>query len=264
MATPAERGDPRLAHLTVRSGCLVALVAFAVCTLTLLAGSATFGGYDPVRVRSIVGIALGQHGASVRIPREALTCTDTAPERAADLCSVSLDGAELTVDVVYRERGHLSFGRCTATYKETVAECWATWYALTGGPPFYAFIPTVEPGEPHLTTQWLGISRVEQYAAPHIEMSDASLAAIRREYPLANLLDREWTMMISAVALLATVTVFVLALLLPTLPLVQRWTGRPRPIVRSTLLPAIAWSAVVLVVTLIGLMLLAMRAGLVD
>jgi hypothetical protein len=264
MTAPVERDDPRFAHLTVRSGCLISTVALLVCALALLAGYATFGGYDPERIRKIVGVSMGDHGSTTRIPRRALACVETEPSRAAEVCSTTLDGAELTVNVAYAEPSSLRFRACSATYRGTTSECWATWYALTGGLPRYAAIPIVGPGQPHETTQWLGIGRVDRYTEPHLEVSEEALAGIRQQYPLDNFLEREWMTVINTLALLATVTVFVLALVLTRLRLVQRWTARPRPILRSTLLPAIAWSAIVLVVAYLGLLLQAMRAGLVD
>jgi hypothetical protein len=115
-------------------------------------------------------------------------------------CAVMLDGDPLTVAVEYERAGSLRFLDCRATYRGTVAACRMIWFAVSGGAPRHAAIPTVRPGQPHTSVQFLGIGQRRRVEEPHIEVADDALRAIRRRYPLDNFFEADWMALIGAVS----------------------------------------------------------------
>jgi hypothetical protein len=152
---------------------------------------------DPTR---IVGLALGSHGAEVRIPHRALDCQSVEPRATSETCRVELAGQPLVVEVTYAQVTRTGFGRCVVTYGQTQLECWANYFALTGGPPRYAAIPVVQPGQAPVTDQWNPTAHVFTYRGPHVELDEETLRALAEQYPIDNYFERNWDALISEVS----------------------------------------------------------------
>ena len=236
-----------------------------VVTTIILVGRAFVADILPRDRDRLVGLALGEHGNVTRIPRRALDCTSPDPSSSRESCSITLDDAQLAVDVEYAEPRNLRFGRCEATYRATAVTCWATWFALTGGFPRYATIPTVQPGQPHATVQWLGVGPAQPYSERHIEVDAETLRALRERYPLDNYYERDWEILIGTVSAVAAVGITAIGFVL----LGPRWrSGGTGPSELDAPLIRLAVAAVVggvaFCVSYAGLTIAAHANGLVD
>jgi hypothetical protein len=157
---------------------------------------------------------------------------------------------------------------CSVTFGASVASCRPIWLALTGGPPKYAAIPTVSPGQVHETQQWDFSSGIRTYRGPHLELRPETLAQLKMAYPRENYDEGDWDRLmstVSEVAMLGTALVALLAGLILTTIHPPDWS-RPRRSLAP--LASLASSLVVGVVTggLVHACLLwiAMGTGLVD
>ena len=243
---------------------LGALTTGLVTTIVLV-GRAFFGDIFPQDRSRIVGLALGEYGNVTRIPRRALDCTSPEPSSLREACSVALGDAQLAVDVDYADPSNLRFGRCEATYRATTVTCWATWFALTGGFPRYATVPTVQPGQLHATVQWLGTGRSLPFTERHIEVDAETLRALRGRYPLDNYYERDWTVLIGIVSSIAAVVVAALGVALTG----PRWrsggTGRSdldAPLIRLGVVAV--FGVVAFCLSYAGLSITAHANGLID
>jgi hypothetical protein len=213
--------------------------------------------------QGIVGVALGARDDITRVPRRAMDCTRPDPAAPAESCTVTIDGTVLRVDVEYEE-DRLRFHRCEASYGPTTASCWPVWFALTGGPPIFASVPIVRPGQPHETVQWLGIGRVETFNAPHLEISEEALQTLRQRYPLTNYYERDWMGLVRTASLVAAcVTASLILLLSVWRPFGPSGLQRQFDPLRRLVLAA-SCGGVVFCLSFVGLFFQAMRAGLVD
>jgi len=219
----------------------------------------------PAEPGRIVGIALGELGNDTRIPRRALDCTSPDSSPTSESCTIAIDGTVLRVDVEYGDPFGLRFLRCDAAYGPTSAACRPGWYALTGGPPIYALIPTVQPGQPHETRQWLGPGSVQTLQAPHLEVRAEALQALRQQYPFDNYYESDWMASITTAAILPALVIAALAFRLTIVRPSLREPAVPRLVAPlGSLAAAAICGGTVFAVSWVGLVFAAMRAGLVD
>jgi hypothetical protein len=244
---------------------LLAALTLGTTALVIFLGSTLLDGLMPAEPGRIVGIALGELGHDTRIPRRALDCTSPDSSPASESCTVAIDGTMLRVEVEYGDPFGQRFRRCEAAYGPTSAACRPGWYAVGGRLPIYALIPTVQPGQPHETRQWLGPGSVQTVQVPHLEVRGETLQALRQEYPFDNYYESDWEALITRVAIVPAVVIAALAFRLtivqPSLrePIVP-WLAAPL----GSLAAAAMCGGTVFSVSWIGLLFAAMGAGLVD
>ncbi len=237
-------------------------LVMAATVLVVQGVTALFEPVAPFDQPEIVGISLGEWGSAARIPRRALDCVKADPTRPDESCTATIDGGILRIDVEYDEN-RLRFRRCRASYGPTTASCWPTWYALTGGPPVYAHVPIVRPGQPHETLQWLRVSHVATYRAPHLELSEQAIQDVRRQYPITNYYEADWKNLFRIASFVALGVTASLALLIVWRPLGRPGRQRDEASLQQLVLAASCGGAV-FCLAYVGLMVQAMRAGLVD
>ena len=240
----------------------LAVLVMAATALVVQGVTAMFEPIVSFDQHEIVGVSLGEWGGVTRIPRRALTCVRPDPERPDESCAATIDGSILRIDVEYDEN-RLRFIRCRASYGSTTASCWPTWYALTGGPPVYAHVPIVRPRQPHETVQWLRMSHVAEYRAPHLELSEQALQGIQRQYPIGNYYEADWNRLFRIASVVALGITASLALLIVWRPL-GRSVGQESEAALRQLVLAASCGGAVFCLVYVGLMIQAMRAGLVD
>jgi hypothetical protein len=243
---------------------LLAALTVGATLLVVRHGSALMDGVMPADRDRIAGISLGESGNVTRIPRRALDCATPEPGRGLEACTTLLDGQPIAIRVEYLSPRQIQFAACEASYGTTTTGCWAIIFAVTG-PLVYAQVPVVRPGQPHETRQWLGPGRVQRVQAPHLELREATLQAIRAQYPLDNYLERDWVARFRASALLAALGVGVVAFVLTSLQRPLWQPGLPRltaPVIG--LVAAGGCGGGVFGVSYVALLFGAMRAGLVD
>jgi hypothetical protein len=237
-------------------------LVMAATVLVVQGVTALFEPVAPFDQLGIVGVSLGEWGGATRIPRRALTCVRADSTRPDESCTAAVDGGILRIDVEYDEN-RLRFRRCRASYGPTTASCWPTWYALTGGPPVYAHVPIVRPGQPHETVQWLRMSHVAEYRAPHLELPEQALQDVRRQYPITNYYEADWKNLFRIASFVALGVTASLALLIVWRPL-GRSGGQRREVPLRQLVLAASCGVVVFCSVYVGQIVQAMRAGLVD
>jgi hypothetical protein len=249
----------------VRVVVLLAALTLGTTALVIFLGSAVLDQIVPAEPGRIVGIALGELGNNTRIPRRALDCTSPDSSPASESCTVAIDGTVLRVDIEYGDAFGQRFRRCDAAFGFTSTACWPIWYAGAGWLRIYALIPTVQPGQPHETRQWLGPGTVRTLQAPHFEVRAEALQAVRQQYPFDNYFESDWEALITRASIVPALVIAALAFRLTIVRPSLREPAVPRLVAPlGSLAAAAICGGTVFAVSWVGLVFAAMRAGLVD